>query len=202
MQSDPFAALRKRDTGISRSYFDHMEHQEHVCSAGVFPENPQKSAVAHREHPEHLKLVVTEDQAARATAPPVNFYRVPEAWRPGLQRLNVMPRPDWVEAGRWRQIVTDAFNLAGQWYDDGPAIARWSCGSVFGFDPARPTLHSLVLDIRGGAVVDLYNDGCGHEVATLAPSLANRRSGLRYHHQQMPDDASPIWLLGQAGDDR
>lgn len=167
MQTDPFALIRKRDKGVSTSFSRALEHPEHPETAGVFLENPQKSAVAHQEHEEHRKNGEAAESGTVPTIRERDYRDVPPAWRDGLGWLNAMPMPRAAEAARWAQIVLDAHKFAWLHFDD-PQLDRWSLESLFGFDPKQPDQHSLILDIRGGWVVSLGQDERGRDVAMIA----------------------------------
>jgi hypothetical protein len=164
MQTDPFALIRKRDTGVSTSFSEVLEHAEHRLDD---------------EAGNTLTVSTIRDR---------DYADVPEDWREGLRRLNCMPTPAGAEQARWVQIVLDAHKFAWGCTGD-PQLDRWSIGSLFGFDPAEPDLHSLVLDIRGGWVVSLSQDERGRDVAMIANGDRTR------WHLRRPIDAAPLWAI-------
>lgn len=198
MQTDPFASIRKRDTGISTSFRAPTAHPEHAQKGGVFSDNPQKSALSHPEHPEHRQI------GERPKTPTIEsatggrlldfgdreYEAVPKEWRAGLIHLNIMPKPKMILPTRWRQIVLDAFRFAWTVAEDREPIG-WSIGSLFGFDPSDDETPCLVLDIRGGWVTRPFKDHRGRDIAGITDG-----DRIRWHYRRQRDDAPPIWTLG------
>ena len=202
MESDLFASLRKRDTGVSTSWpAAAVQHDE--TSTKTRPD-PQISAEKHRntentplqEHPRQHGARAAVGGRGGHRAPSItdrDNQDLPREWRLGLNRLLSMAVPDRVTRDRWQEIVRDAHVFAWGWHDEAIA-AGWSIGAAFGIPEEPGGVTGLVLDIRGGRVVGLRKDDRGRDLATILMPGGT----CREHYQHLPDSAPPIWaLVGQ-----
>ena len=115
------------------------------------------------------------------------------AWRNGLNQLNSMDAPSDADPARWHQLVLDAHRLAWGWHVEAVDMG-WSLGALFGFDRGEAYgAVGLALDIRGGRVVNLYQDERGRDVASILTHAGDYRS----HHRRISDDAPPLWLAAE-----
>ena len=181
MATDPFAAIRKRDTGVSTSFALRQEHQEHVGHDGVFLGNAQKTLLAHQEHQEH-----------RFSEEDWRYGDMPVDWATGLRQLGSRAVPDGATPDRWQQVVQDALNFAIGWAD--VAVEHnWSIGAVFGFDHRRPFDENsgLVVQIRGRRVIAMMRDARGREFADI-------KDGPRFYQRPALDVRPPLWAAEKA----
>jgi len=188
MRSDPFAAIRVAGGGSEAPTAYVAEHPEHPAEAGVFQQKPQKTAIAHREHPAHLPEQQADEPTVTLTGiDPRAYDALPADWAAGLRTLNAMERPRWIAVARWHEVVLDAHRFAWMWIDE--AIEQgWSTSDLIGFDPAERAVPSLVRDIVGGTVLRLFTDDRGRRVASIA--VGNRT--VCHYAGRLPD-APPLW---------
>ena len=52
-------------------------------------------------------------------------------WREGLSAMQKVPRPDWVDPSRWKQLLADADWFMMAWAEDAQRLG-WSAGDLFG----------------------------------------------------------------------
>jgi hypothetical protein len=205
VESDLFASLRKRDTGVSTSFTPTApQHPQHNGVAGDTREEPQKSAAKHVEHEKHgadgrSRENRAIEPASRAVTVPGIRERdndgLPPEWRSGLNRLNSMPMPAGAERERWHEIVLDAHRFAWGWHVEAAADG-WSIGSLFGLDPKQPYQDEagLIFSIRGARVVNLFKDERDRAVAAIKTT-----DGYRYFYRRPADHLPPIWTLSTIG---
>lgn len=181
MATDPFAAIRKCDTGNSTSFAAALEHPEHHESEVVFLEKRLISAAATPGTPgTPLFDDQTDDRpvaSIRVIMPDVvdrDYLWLPDSWRDGLIKLNRMSAPSGATDDRWRQIVQDAHWLAWEWHAD-PDLAIWSTEDLFGYDPDAPAATSLCLAMRGERVTNLL------QVGGLPCAVIEGAEGRRQH---------------------
>jgi len=194
MKPDPFAALRTRDTGVSTSFSDQVEHLEHMLEDRVFLEKRRISAGEHEEHPEHLgngEVDAISDWRAVTSISPADNRLLPSDWADSLHLLNRRHPPPRCSAERWTEIVLDAHRLAWGWHAE--LIAdEWTLAAIFGVDRAEGAGTGLAMAIKGDRVVNVYRDDRGRRVAAIKGA-----DGYRYHHSRTRHDAPLIWTLGQ-----
>lgn len=113
--------------------------------------------------------------------------RLPKPWAIGLARLVEMPSPYGCPEDRWRQVVADALSFS-RCFHDIVAECGWSLGNLFGYDTSEPGIHGLVLDIRGGRVIDIDER---HAVIRIGDERA-------YNYRRSPDDSLLLWNVRRA----
>lgn len=205
MESDLFASLRKRDTGVSTSFAPAVpQHAQHGNASGDTRGEPQKSAAKHVGHEKHVA-----DAGGRGNSPTEPPQRVvtvpgirerdndelPSEWRAGLNRLNSMRMPSGTTPERWHQIVLDAHRFAWGWHVE--AVEHgWSIGSLFGLDPKEPYQDDagMIFSIRGGHVVSVFKDDRDRAIAAIKTA-----EGYRYYYRRPFDHLPPIWTLSSIG---
>lgn len=201
MESDLFASLRKRDTGVSTSFAPAPpQHAQHDAAAADTRAEPQKSATKHLGHEKHdVDGRSREDCPAEpaprvATVPDIRERdndELPREWRLGLNRLNSMRMPSGATPDRWHQIVLDAHRFAWTWHAEA-AEQGWSMGSLVGLDPRNPYQDEagLIFSMRGNHVVSLFKDHCDRAVAAI-----KIEAGYQYHYRRDLDHLPLIWTL-------
>jgi hypothetical protein len=205
VESDLFASLRKRDTGVSTSFAPAApQHAQHDDAPADTRREPQKSAAKHVEHEKHVAdrqgrgNRANEAQPRSVTVPGIRERdndELPAEWRAGLNRLNSMRMPSGTTPDRWHQIVLDAHRFAWGWHVE--AVAHgWSIGSLFGLDPAEPYQDDagMIFSIRGGSVVSVYKDDRDRAIAAI-----KTEGGYRWYYRRPFDHLPPIWTLSSIG---
>ncbi|MCM3680241.1 hypothetical protein [Sphingomonas paucimobilis] len=205
METDLFASLRKRDTGVSTSFLpDVAKHPATPEIDGVTRQEPRKSAekhVGHEKHAENRRGQEnrTAELPPRAVTVPGIRERdndeLPAEWRAGMNRLNSMRMPSGTTPDRWHQIVLDAHRFAWGWHVE--AVAHgWSIGSLFGLDPKEPYQDDagMIFSIRGGHVVSMFKDDRDRSIAAI-----KSEGGYRWYYRRPFDHLPPIWTLNSIG---
>lgn len=205
MESDLFASLRKRDTGVSTSFATTAtQHAQHADAPADTRQEPQKSAAKHVGHEKHVADGRGgEDRASASSQRAVTVPGIrerdndelPAEWRAGLNRLNSMRMPSGTTPERWHEIVLDAHRFAWGWHAE--AVAHgWSVGSLFGLDPKEPYQDDagMIFSIRGGHVVSVFKDERDRAIAAIKTA-----EGYRYYYQRPFDHLPPIWTLSSIG---
>lgn len=186
MLSDPFALLRKRDRGQSTSFEDGLEHLEHGVLEPVFSGEPQKTAIAHPEHPVHC---LTAGPGAGGLTRR-DLAHLPDHWRAAMRSMAGSRAPQGATPDRWRAITRDAGWFLLSWHDRADELG-WSVEDVFGYDPEEaPGAIGLAVALRGDRVADLFVDRRGRHFAHILTS-----AGARMHQRSMPQGTRPIWAL-------
>ena len=205
METDLFASLRKRDTGVSTSFVsDVPKHPATPEIGGVTHQEPQKSAGKHVEHEKHgvdrrgLGNREIKGTPRAVTVPGIRERdndELPAEWRAGLNRLNSMRMPSGTTPDRWHQIVLDAHRFAWGWHIEAVADG-WSIGSLFGLDPKEPYQDDagMIFSIRGGHVVSVFKDDRDRSIAAIKTA-----EGYRYYYRRPFDHLPPIWTLSSIG---
>lgn len=199
MESDLFASLRKRDTGVSTSFAPSApQHAQHDEPAADTRAEPQISAGKHVEHEKHVSGKRSAENDRVVTVPGIRERdndELPDGWRQGLNLLNIMRMPAGAERDRWREIVLDAHRFAWGWHVEAAADG-WSIGSLFGLDPKQPHQDEagLIFSIRGGWVVNMFKDEREREIASIKTA-----DGHRYFYRRPVDRLPPIWTLSTIG---
>jgi hypothetical protein len=110
---------------------------------------------------------------------------VPLDWADGFARLEAMPVPCGVGAGKWLAMVNAAGRFLDQWGSKAAALG-WTASELFGLDPNAPINRR---DRRGAAFYLI-----GADVLALTADEITLRIGGSIQRVRRPDQPStPAW---------